>query len=238
MSKNFKMAKDLKSKYLLNKQIPFVNELSKYGYGSIDEFLFDEAEYFLKHTEFKLVQMNAPDKQSGLVIQALENRQNTIFFVIPQRKLVWKGCNADYNEEFCKNHAIPVCFEPYNGGIICTNGTDLQIAITAYDLPGKTKEFLLDRLCGWIAKKTGQIAVVEGNDILINQKKVVGLGHKAMDNGMVLLVLQISFSVDIDFITQVCQKTMVKEPAGLQEFNPALTRSSLIQEVITWLISY
>ena len=224
----------LKAQYLSDKSIPFSEELKKFGYTDINEFLFDEAQYKFCHTNFEVQYMTDPVIQSHIVTDAISQNQNSLFIVIPSSTFVWVGNNSDYNETYCQENNIPVLFEPYNGGAICVSKDDLQIAITMNNMPTKLVDVLLNNVYSWIKLSINNYIETVGNDILVDGKKVVGFGYSTLGQ-MGLVTIQVSFSVDIDFIKNIYTKEMNKKPAGLNEFNQQINRDMLVKEVLTWL---
>lgn len=235
MNDNIELAINLKNKYLSDNSIDFPSELKKLGYESIDDFLMDDAEYFLENTIFKISYMDNPVEQSNDVIDSLQNKQDMVFIVTPESKFIWVGNNSEYNEEYCKQNNIPVLYEPYDGGVICTNKDDLQLAFCIYDMPTKFNRVIADKIVNWIYNNVSKNVSTTGNDILVDGKKVVGFGKHTLENGMVLLTVQVSFRVDLEFIKGVCKKTMNKEPVGLTDFNEEISREDLVWEVLKWL---
>lgn len=65
----------------------------------------------------------------------------------------------------------------------------------------------------------GLNALVLGNDILIDGKYKVASYASSIINGMVYTAVHISLFVDLDIIYQFCDKSTIKIPKGLNDYN-------------------
>lgn len=76
--------------------------------------------------------------------------------------------------------------------------------------------FFISAFCDFLKDK-GLNAVIDNNDILIDGYKVSS-GTEGEIKGWRYFGYQISVNQDIDLISTVCKKEMVKPPKGLSEF--------------------
>ena len=92
----------------------------------------------------------------------------------------------------------------------------------------------------WVLKKMLSIfnkyhynAKIDNNDILIDNKKVLGSASIATDN-MFAFISHISFTDRSEYIQNICGVNTDKQPGFI---TPPLTREILINEVKLWLMA-
>ena len=233
--KNIKAAIEAKKEYLKNKSVDFTQKIKEFGFNNTEEFAYEEAVFFIKNTKFDIEKISDIINEKNKGIDEINQKKNKIFIVIPDDTYIWWNGKTEFNKEYCDLNKLKIVYQPYNGGVICTNKEDLCVAFIAYDMPNITKFVLLDNICKWINNNISNKAYVSGNDILVDNKKVASYGHSVFENGMSIITLQISFKIDMDIINNVCIKKKEKEPTGLKEYNKNISRDSLINEVVSWL---
>ena len=94
-----------------------------------------------------------------------------------------------------------------------------------------TSGFILNKFYEIISKYVDN-AIINGNDILIDGKKIMGSMQRNVGKVFVWAA-QISFGDYTDIIAQVCNKQSTKQPSHID--NSRLSRDQLEKEVLEWL---
>ena len=196
---------------------------------------YTKKEYFRECLERKLknldLSINYCDVDDILkyIHEGIISKKQSILFNIPTKVGIYTGSD-NFNEIYCKKNNISILHLGYQGGTIVFSESDLGIALFLNDEIDAS--ILRDKLSEYISKnfKTNNI---DKTDILINGYKVAGITPMKKGNKFIYL-FQISYSVNLDLIKNICTKEMKKTPKGLNNYG-VLTRSDLILEVKSWL---
>lgn len=137
------------------------------------------------------------------------------------------GVDEKPNFECCKEKNI-TCYDVHRrGGAIYTQAGDVAVAYITTFIDTPFGERFTNDLVEYLVNK-GLNAERVDNDILVDNYKVYGWGSNYIaEYNCVLVAIQISLSVDLDTIKEVCIKPMVKEPRGLNEWG--ITREDIMQ---------
>lgn len=213
-------------------EIDFVGLLTECGY-TVDTFAYQKAEHYLKTFNPMVLVGEVKQETENFERDRAVQKKNSLICALPTRKIVWYPTGASFNREYCEANDILCKERTWLGGVLCSLPTDLEVSIIALDAPTMLPQVLVDRIKAWVQSKTSSEVISMGNDILIEGKKVFGMANFTHQNAFVC-GFHLSFDVDMEFITSVCQKKMVKIPAGLNEFGD-FNREDLISEMTTWL---
>ena len=116
----------------------------------------------------------------------------------------------------CETLGIPVCRARYLGGsIVCFPG-DLSFCEISWGHSDFAPE-LVASATAWLQSK-GLSVERDGNDILVDGRKVVSWARAATSKGWVQSVVHFSVMSDEALIQRICTKQMVKRPGALAEY--------------------
>lgn len=213
-------------------EIDFVGLLTERGY-TVDTFAYQKAEHYLKTFNPTFIVAEVKLETENFEFDRAAQRKNTIICGLPKEKIVWYPTEADFNRAYCEERQI-ICKErPYSGGVICTLPCDLQVGFIAINAPTNFGQVIKDKVAEWIQSKTEYTVTISGNDILVDAQKVYGM-YNIINKDVTVCGFNLAFDVDLDFITNVCKKEMVKVPAGLNTFGN-FDRMDLVNEMALWL---
>lgn len=140
---------------------------------------------------------------------------------------VYRG-NTEIDLNHCKLNNMTVYELEYGGGPLIGSNIDLSFG---FIYPGENPDASMIALFALadIFKKYGLNAIVSGNDILIDGKKVVGSFIK-VDKDKTIWCAQISFRDYSNHIKALCTKPKLKKPGYIKEHQ--LSRMQLKQDII------
>lgn len=145
---------------------------------------------------------------------------------VAQRQFVHSGKSEDYNRQYCIDNKIPVYHIEREGGTIVSEQGDIAIInfskVDNFRAPQFHERFMAAFL-SYLVKEKAADAQMDGNDILVNSYKCASSSSCVIGN-MLCCTIQISMSVDIDTIKNICQKPMRKKPKGLSELLSITTK--------------
>lgn len=146
------------------------------------------------------------------------------------------GFDDDCDTAYCQSHNVP-CYDRNSAGgcIVHTQGNlDLTLLYPHSHYPEFLSEALLRDFVKYL-EANDIAAEIEHNDVLIDGYKVAS----AYDNNIgpdwlwCKTGFQISVNQDLELISHVCKKPMVKVPKGLSEYG--LTTANIVGWVESWL---
>lgn len=234
MEKNIKKAIEKEKEYLNYRRqdkepFHFADAIKQFGFNSLTEYFKAKAFYEVQHLSYNILE-TTPEKAIEDIQLCIKQKVPTILFNITPFTLVWNGFNSSYNEDYCKEHHIPV-FPLYTaGGTIVSTKGDLNIGIC---IPSNTfinKNYFLQGIANILQNFTNEKVTIDNNDILINNKKV--LGSSCYDyNGMFVFIAPISLSEKTELINSIC----VKKSSKIPSFINFLDATTLYKEIKKWI---
>ena len=154
---------------------------------------------------------------TDLVTNILSEQKEACVYCISDENCVIVGSNGGVNKTEALNRGIRLVEIKHEGGTIIASPGDVQIGIFTHGYTGNNYRQqiisnILDKL-----KQNGHNAILDKNDILVNDKKCVGFGSR-MFGDILYTAIQISVNIDIDLIKTICTKKMSKVPDGLSNY--------------------
>lgn len=203
--------------------------LAPYGYTDLDDFTSDKIEYLLKNSNIPITITN-PEVGIAITLDNFAHGQQQVVFCINNEKIYAWHCNDDIDTELFGDYGIPI----YETGAILGSPDDLDIALILsrddFDECNFYKYFN-NRLATCLSAALPKHEVVaDNNDILIDDKKIMG-SSIAINDDCLLYVAHISF-YDFSALAKIlCSKESTKTPGCV----PAeLSRATLIDEFKSW----
>ncbi len=116
----------------------------------------------------------------------------------------------------CEELGIPVCRARYLGGsIVCFPG-DLSLC----EISWGASEFaprVVEQAVSWLQSR-GLTVKQDGNDVLVDGRKVVSWARATTAEGWVQSVVHFSVRSDVELISRICTKEMEKIPGALDDY--------------------
>lgn len=152
--------------------------------------------------------------------------------VVPIENLsVNYGNSEDINKEYCDINNIPYFYIDRVGGtIVLFQGNVVGDAIYAIESADIVSDFIKEftaYLTGF-----GLSSNFDGNDILVDNKKIVGLVYKPIIKNYYYFGVSISINADINLIKNICTKPMKKIPGALSDYG--ITTDEVMEFVLDW----
>lgn len=205
-----------------------VDAVKEYGFNSLKDYFDAKRDYEFSQLKFEVVE-TTPERAIAEVMSTIEAKKTALLFAITNKTLVWNGNGGQYNAEYCNECGIPVYPYLTGGGTIVSNQGDINIGICVPDNLQFNSGYFLERLAKILQKYTYKNVIACGNDVLVDNIKVIG-GASYLMNGMFMFVASMSLSDKTELIKCICQKHSNKQP-GYIDFVDANT---IMLEIKKW----
>lgn len=237
MAKDIALAVQKEEEYLRDKLEGDVLNIYDYlkdaGYDDIDEYRNDAKDYILKSQNMILERVYITEESlDEWVTLSMSNQRLFRSSDIEDPSLgtvAIVGREFSEHEKFLEKGVYPVVFN-YMRGCIITGIDDLNFCLS---IPKKAwfnlSEHILNKLKDFISLRNKNV-VIDENDILLNNKKVVGLAiinNEQMD----CIICHISLTNYIDLIYELCPPHNGKAPGYIDN----ITKKEFEEEIQSWL---
>lgn len=222
----------------ISEPISFLEQMEEIGYGSLEEFFEEKTEYEMQNILYHKVYSVPPKDAMNTLKYLMDHNEYGIISVYTDETCVHHGQNPNkyLNEDYCKTNNIPIY--PYNsfgGNIVATKG-DYSFAIIIPASIDINANFILRRIVSILKKYyiySDSDIIIENNDILINNQKV--LGSTVFGNDKIFFcICHFSMTEKQNLISKICGKPTTGKYAGYIE-KELLTTEQLMEEVLKWL---
>lgn len=159
-----------------------------------------------------------PDIAETTVQQLLKNREEACVYSIADipRAIVGNGGGSD--EDVARDLNMLVVHMGNEGGTIISNVGDVDVGLFTHGYYGDhIRDELIRKIADEVKAKTGAEMTLDGNDHMIDGKKVIGHGSRMYD-GMLYTAIHFSVYNSIGLIQKVCTKPMKKVPGALSDY--------------------
>lgn len=205
-----------------------VDAVKEFGFQSLKEYFAAKKDYEFTQLKFDVVE-TTPDKAIEDVLDTIAKKKTAVLFAVTDKTLVWNGNNGQYNAEYCNECGIPIYPLYTGGGTIVSTVGDLNIGICfSADLTVDEK-YILNKFAQTFKKYTDKPVKVSGNDILIDNIKILG-SSIYKENGMFMFITPVSLSNKTELICKICLKHSTKQPGNIDFMNA----EKLKNEVLSW----
>lgn len=203
--------------------------LSSYGYADLTEYFIDKRDFLFNQWIPEVIYIDVKTLTTELE-KAVREEKYGIYISTSNGLYAFHGTDIiDY--ELCENLGINIAELYHQGGTIIGSNADLGIEIVAPLDIGLDSNYILNKFYEIISKYVDNV-VIDGNDILVDGKKVMGSMRRNVGKVFVWAA-QISFADYSDIIAQVCNKQSNKKPSYID--SEKLSRNQLEEEVLAWL---
>lgn len=165
-----------------------------------------------------------------------ENNIPAITVVCPLEELsVNYGNNNDINKKYCDSHSILYRYENRSGGCMVLFPGNIIIHDVRPAITFTLQYQFLEDFANWLKSLNIDNVEATGNDVLINDKKVIGAVSESLLGpylGLMFCGISISINSDIELIDNICTKEMVKIPGALSDYG--ITTEEVMQWTLDW----
>lgn len=157
------------------------------------------------------------DTVTDVVSDIIKNQKEAFVYCVADESCAVIGSNGGADVTKIENIGIRKVGINHEGGTIILSPGDVEVGIFTKGYVGnKYRDSIVSEILS-VLKQNGFEAVVSGNDILVNDKKVVGFGSRMFGN-ILYTAIQISVGINLDLIKVLCTKPMIKQPDGLKNY--------------------
>lgn len=220
--------------YNIPEDVSFLDRIVALGYKDLQEFFEDKALHEMRNAlrnHIKAIDMK--DFISTLT-DMIQNQQWGIISIGTDITCVVHGDNAEkpLDTEYCKEHDIPIY--PYNsfgGNIVAAKGDYGVVFLIPREID-ITEDYVIQGFASILSNYFDNIKI-QGNDILLDGKKIVGSGSFGNDQ-IFFMMFYFSMSDKLELIKKICgEPTTGKEPGFID--SDILPVETLKEELLSWL---
>ena len=168
-----------------------------------------------------------------------DNNITDLSVILPLDELsVNYGIENDINKEFCDKQHIHYRYENRAGGCIVFFPGNIIIHSVYPSTTFLRQHHYVNALVDYLQNK-GINAFTNNNDVLINDKKIVGTVSQTLlgsYKGWIYFAAEISINADIELIDQICTKPMNKIPGSLSDYN--ITTEEIMEFTLNWFYTH
>ena len=206
-----------------------IDRLKPFGYETIEEYFEEKTNYCLRNWKPKVYRIDV-DVLAETLDDAIINGKYGIYTPIAKGRYAFHG-NDEIDRELCEKLGVKIIDLKYMGGTIIGSEDDFSFEIIAPVEFGLTHEGIIRKVAEIIGKKVDNVEI-DGNDILIDGKKVMGSMTRQVGNSFVWAA-QISFGEYDSYIEKICKKVSQKIAGYIKK--EKLSKDLLENEVLAWL---
>lgn len=211
----------------INTSLP--ERLIPYEYSDLTEYFNDKRDYLFNQWIPEIIYIDVKTLTTELE-KAIREEKYGVYISVSDGLYAFHGTDIiDY--ELCENLGVYVAELYHQGGTIIGSNADLGIEIVAPLSIGLDSSYILNKFYEVIRRYVDNVTI-NGNDILIDGKKVMGSMRRNVGNVFVWAA-QVSFCDYTDIILQICNKKSDKKPSCI-DINQ-LSKDKLKEEIISWL---
>ena len=207
-----------------------IDAIKECGFESLSEYFQAIKKEPFDGLEFEFFEMN-PSVDMPKFFNLFMKQKTFVIFANSDTPFVFLGENTDIDSCYCNENNITIVPINTTGGAIVSLAGDFSFALCCPSSIVDNTKYILDKSKDILQKYTDKTVVVDGNDILVNGKKVCGTAHYNI-NDYFIFVGYFSFNDKADLISNICKTTKIGKDVGYIDF---ISRDKLRQEVAEWL---
>ena len=205
-----------------------IDNIRECGFKTLDEYFYAKIKYHFDKLEFSYEECK-PETCLSQVFKTIENKETKFLYMVSDSTFVF-NCDDVVNEEYCIQNDIPIYNVETSGGTIVSTEGDVSFCICVPESVNADVDFILRNIARILRNGTDSIRI-DNNDILINDKKVLGsVFYKT--NGMFALVAHMSFNDNSELISHICRKP---KSGKIPSYVNGVTQDEFRLGMIKWL---
>lgn len=220
----------------IDEDVPFVNQIIDLGFESLEDFFNKKTIYEMQNALNGKAVETPPKDAIPMLEDMLENKQVGLVYVINKTGTCVHagvgGKETHLNEEYCNQNGIPIYpYSLYGGNIVSTLG-DFDIGMIVQDDIEITCGFMLNNFKEILSSYFDDMDV-QGNDLLIDNKKAIGTACLCAD-GYIFFIAHFSMSAKPELIENICGVPLTGKEVGCIDTD-VLSVDELSEKVLSWL---
>lgn len=215
-------------------EIVFADAIRQLGL-SLSEFFYQRSLYLMRESLNKQLYTTTPDKIMEDSRDFIANQHYAVLEANVEQNIVHLGKGKDTNIDldFCRSHNIEVCpYDSYGGAIVSGKGDYNLTLVLPNDIDIDVAVVL--GAIGDIFLRYFDTVEIQGNDIMVNGKKVLG-STAANINDVLFLGFAISFTEQPEIVEGVCGQPKTGKSIGSIDAH-ILSREQFRKELLSWLL--
>ena len=159
-----------------------------------------------------------PYDAENIVKNNMSNKKEICACCVADEPFVIVGNSLGSNEEVAKQLNMPIAHMGNEGSTIISDVGDVDIGLLTYGYVGNDiRDELINAISNKIYNKYKIEMNIDGNDHMIENKKVIGHGSR-MYGDILYTAIHISINTNLGLIRQICTKQMNKTPGQLSDY--------------------
>lgn len=218
----------------ISEETSFSSEIIHLGFKNLEDFFEQKREYEMQQSLKNKVYETTPEKAMTTLSYLINNQLYGIVSVNNNQTCVHKGQNKEktINMQYCQEHNIPIYeYNSYGGNIVATEN-DYSIALIVPREIDIDRAFVLNHTKNILDKYFKNI-IIDGNDILLDGKKVAG-ATVFEDEHIFFLIYHFSMSPKEELIYNICGNPDTNKQPGFLD-QKILSTEELKKELLSWL---
>lgn len=164
----------------------------------------------------KIIELTEETMVDG-IISRIQNQEEGIVWGITKYTNVFCGRNNSLNEEYCREHKIPMFKFPNEGGVVVVHVGDLSIGHFSFDVDNRFNRDLMNEYIEYLRNK-GLNATQIDNDLIIDDVYKCGSYSSRRYGDILYSAFHVSVGMNLENIKNICTKPMTKIPRGLSDY--------------------
>lgn len=157
------------------------------------------------------------DTVTDEVAKVLYGEKEACIYCVADAKSAVVGTNHGADLMAIEREQVKLIQIKHEGGTIILSPGDVDIGIFTYDFSGHDyRDQIISEILSLLNLNEVSISQ-DGNDILVNDKKIIGFGSRRYGN-ILYTAIHISINADLDLIKKICTKPMKKIPGSLSDY--------------------
>ncbi len=216
-------------------KISFIDQILNLGYKDLEEFFKDKAIYEMQQVLKGKLFSTSMEKLVPTLGSLIQASQCGILSIYTDKTCVCHGNNTakPLNEKYCEENNIPIY--PYNsfGGNIVATKEDYGLVVILPSSIDLSQQLMLNEFIKILQKYFNNNFIIQDNDILMDNKKIVGSGNFG-NNDISIMLFYFSMSDKGELIQNICGNPMTNKTPGHIDAN-ILPTEQLVKELLSWL---
>lgn len=211
-----------------------IDRLRDVGFENLEEYFDSKKEYKMSCALRGRIHSVPPSQAMITLRQMVKDGETGIVSVYTDETCVHAGMgkSSTLDEEYCKEHGIPIYqYDSFGGNIVATEG-DYSIAILIPTETDVDTNFILNKTKKLLENHFNNVTI-DGNDIMIDGKKVAG-STSYRNNDRFFLIYHFSFSDKRNLIMRICGKPATGKEVGCID-SDVLSCDEFMKEILSWL---
>ena len=157
------------------------------------------------------------DEVTNQVFNNISDQSEGIIYHVFNENCAIVGRNGGSSIEQIQKREIRMVQINHEGGTIVASPGDISIGIFTKDYKGREyRDEIVDKLINRL-RENGYNASIDGNDVVINDRKVIGYGSRRFGD-ILYTAMHIAVNTNLEMIKTICTKDMKKIPDALVNY--------------------